>query len=281
MPRDGYRELLELSIIILGGQPKRGIGILRPGAIHRERWMAKIIYAIKIYLFRNSDHYRFTASEKSSGVQRFVPFSIWTYIVSWFCETSPAAAPAQDLQFLKMLVSYPDKAVTKATATVFGRHFWYSSQRLVALAIETKREMMKVLKEEEGSDDSHRRSTVELTSTALSEKTVVSYVTSATQSFFEILGLDASFLTLGPRRWPNTKGYTLNASGVKELHTVKEFAERGIAQMHDFNLPLTKDEEQRQFLFQVVEKHKRNYPDTRKSSDFELGYNGPLFQTQC
>ncbi|KAG0730496.1 Methyltransferase-like protein 13 [Chionoecetes opilio] len=56
---------LNLSLIVLGGQPLRGIRMLRPGALHRARWMAKIIYAIKIYLFRDPEQFRLTAGEKS------------------------------------------------------------------------------------------------------------------------------------------------------------------------------------------------------------------------
>ena len=50
--REDYRELLELSIIYLGGEPPRGRRIRKPGAMHHARWMAKAIYAFKIFLFR-------------------------------------------------------------------------------------------------------------------------------------------------------------------------------------------------------------------------------------
>ena len=36
-PRDDYRELLELSVIALGGIPKRGTRFYRPGALHHAR----------------------------------------------------------------------------------------------------------------------------------------------------------------------------------------------------------------------------------------------------
>ncbi|KAG0715743.1 Cyclin-dependent kinase 8 [Chionoecetes opilio] len=195
----------KLSLIVLGGQPLRGIRILRPGALHRTRWMAKIIYAIKIYLFRDPEQFRLTAGEKS-GIRRLFAFTVSTYVSSWFRATSPTPGPARDLQLHKMLVSYPDKAVT--AATVFGCHLW--SERRVALAffndhlaIETKREMMRALQEEEGSDDPPRRATVELTSTDLAKKTVASFVTSVTPSFFEILGLDAGLLAVDPTVCPD------------------------------------------------------------------------------
>jgi len=45
--RDDYRELLEISIIFLGDIPSRGIHFQAPGAMHRARWMAKVIYSLK------------------------------------------------------------------------------------------------------------------------------------------------------------------------------------------------------------------------------------------
>lgn len=52
-PRKDYRELLELTVIFLGGVPHRGIFLRVPGAIHHARWMAKAIYCLKIFLFRS------------------------------------------------------------------------------------------------------------------------------------------------------------------------------------------------------------------------------------
>jgi hypothetical protein len=42
-PRDVYRELLELSVVFLGGVPSRGIRFRIPGAMHRAQRMAKVI----------------------------------------------------------------------------------------------------------------------------------------------------------------------------------------------------------------------------------------------
>ena len=50
-PHDYHRELLELTIILFGEHPPRGFRFMQPGAMHRVRWMARVIYGIKIYLF--------------------------------------------------------------------------------------------------------------------------------------------------------------------------------------------------------------------------------------
>ena len=47
-PRDDYQEFLELSLLFLGHTPVRGIRFRGPGALHQARWLAKVLYAIKI-----------------------------------------------------------------------------------------------------------------------------------------------------------------------------------------------------------------------------------------
>lgn len=58
--RADYIELLQLSSLFLGYVPKIGkkmVTVKQPGALHRARWMAKIIYSLKIYLYR--DQFKF------------------------------------------------------------------------------------------------------------------------------------------------------------------------------------------------------------------------------
>lgn len=50
-PRDNYREFLKLALIFLDETPPKGVHFRAPGAFHHARWMAKIIYCLKIWLF--------------------------------------------------------------------------------------------------------------------------------------------------------------------------------------------------------------------------------------
>ena len=54
IPKDDYKEFLELAKMILGGEVERKRGyeyhIQRPGADHHARWMSKAIYALKVTL---------------------------------------------------------------------------------------------------------------------------------------------------------------------------------------------------------------------------------------
>ena len=50
-PRDGYRELLELSLVYMGHVSPWKIHLVAPGAMHLARWIAKAIYSLKLILF--------------------------------------------------------------------------------------------------------------------------------------------------------------------------------------------------------------------------------------
>jgi len=51
--RNDYKELLELSILfIIGMSDKRILSIKAPGGLHQARWMGRVIYAIKILMFK-------------------------------------------------------------------------------------------------------------------------------------------------------------------------------------------------------------------------------------
>jgi hypothetical protein len=50
-PRDDYLKLLELTMIFLEATSSRSIRFMQPGALHRARWIARMIYAIKLCLF--------------------------------------------------------------------------------------------------------------------------------------------------------------------------------------------------------------------------------------
>ncbi|KAG0711831.1 hypothetical protein GWK47_019771 [Chionoecetes opilio] len=51
-PMEDYEELLWLSYLFLGEDLRKDYRFRAPGAFHQARWMAKGIYALKIFLFR-------------------------------------------------------------------------------------------------------------------------------------------------------------------------------------------------------------------------------------
>ena len=269
-PRDDYRELLELSIIVLGGMPDRGIRFRRPGAHHHARWMAKVVYALKIYLFRGQAN--LTAKE-NAGILRFVKFAVSVYIPAWYIATSPASAPTNDLSLLKTMAGYEDKSLAKTLVSGFARrHLWYLSESLVPLAFfdeslppQRKRAMVEALTSNEGSEDLTKRAVID-PSADMTQKTLADFVTTSSRMFFVTLGIDDGFLETDPAKWNDDPRYVAAAEKVNGIRVMNDFAERGVALMEAYNLTLTKDEDQRQYILQVVEAHRGKFPNANKGT---------------
>lgn len=125
-PRDDYKELLHLALLFLGAPDDRPQNIIAPGAFHRVRWMAKLIYCLKIYIFRSQ--FPLTGRELA-GLHEFNIFVVRTYLKAWYRCQCPVLAPFNDLEFLKQLQAYEtNPSVSKAAMKSFSGHLWYLSE---------------------------------------------------------------------------------------------------------------------------------------------------------
>jgi len=265
--RDDYRELLELALIFLGGSPPRGVSFRKPGAIHRARFMARLIYALKIFIFRESG-FKLTKRE-IRGIGSFCVFGVGAYVKSWFLCRLPTAAPANDLQLLKLLEATGSPASKGALRKLCGQ-LWYLSEELVAFAFfdrdvnsSEKKAMVKRLSHD-GTKDPPKR--ISLDQSKIPDLRLRDLVTKNTRLFFEILTIPDSFLEADPETWVTNTDYLQAEAVVHELRVVNDTAERGVALMQEYNALLTKDEEQTQFALQVVKEHRKLYPDSKKAT---------------
>ena len=132
--RDDYRELIELSIIFLGGDQDSKIKIRPPGAMHQARWMARAIYSLKICLLQSQ--FKISAKDKQA-VQDICLFIVTEYVKPWLGCSLAVKAPNQDLRFLKSLKEYEkvDKVISRAALSKFSQHLWYLSEEIAVLSI--------------------------------------------------------------------------------------------------------------------------------------------------
>ncbi|XP_044594332.1 uncharacterized protein LOC123271871 isoform X1 [Cotesia glomerata] len=133
-PRGDYKELLDLALIFLGALPSDRVVFKYPGAVHHARWMAKAIYNLKIFMFRNQ--LKLTKTE-IVGVRQICIFVIKFHIKAWFSATSAITAPSNDLMLIKNLLldKKINSAVSKKTSEKMANHLWYLSEELAALAL--------------------------------------------------------------------------------------------------------------------------------------------------
>jgi len=92
--RADYQELVELTLLVLGQTPQE-IHWRAAGAIHHARWMAKLLCAIKIYLFRGqTDVFKLTKKEETA-IERFVHFGAMLYTMPWMKAMMATEAPGR------------------------------------------------------------------------------------------------------------------------------------------------------------------------------------------
>ena len=256
--RDDFRELLELTIMYLGGVPPRGIRIMAPGAMHQARWMAKAIYGLKVFMFRSQ--LNLTAKE-TKALRLFNLFVTLVYTEAWFRSSQVLEAPLNDLNFFKKIRSFGDihRETSRVAAKAMERHTWYLGEELVALAFfdprvpsETKREMAVALKKEVVGHAPKRPQLLDPASLSLPNlKTVRS------KGFFNILGVQVGWMEKAPEEWVGDASFQAAKKDASALVLVNDRAERAVKLIEDYNALLTKDESQKQALLQVVTEHQK------------------------
>ena len=111
--REDYRELLELTVIFLGGVVKRmqygsynviPSPIRKPGAFHRARFMASCLYLYKIYMF-NSQFTELSPDELTQ-VSIMVEYIALIHVPYFLKAPLATSAPRQDRIFWVDLLAY-------------------------------------------------------------------------------------------------------------------------------------------------------------------------------
>ena len=98
------------------------------------------------------------------------------------------------------------------------------------------------------------------------QKQLSDFVSQHPRQLFTALNIPQHFLDNSPAAWDNDDDYIEGQRKVRSLKVVNDVAERGVAMIQAFNGVLTNQEEQKQFLLQVVEKHRHDFPDPNKST---------------
>jgi len=114
---------------------------------------------------------------------------------------------------------------------------------------------------EEGQDNCPPREQVDLAAKKiLDNKTVADFVTTTSRRIFEGFNVNLDFLAKDQSAWENNESFQSAHQVLSKVAAVNDFAECGVSLIQDYNQILTKDEEQWQFLQQVVEFHRRHFP---------------------
>lgn len=281
--RGDYKELVKLTLLYLeDGEVSAAVDrLVRPGALHKARFMSKILYCIKIVLL-NKKIAVAGATVLGRGqlpkVKRFVQFVVFCYVPWWITAPVASAAPMNDLKLINSFHWYNniDSVVAKAALVAVGRHTWYLTEELVVLSLfnhyvsnDMKQSIAEKLKVFGTSESCVNRVGTGFGKPQLPpvpesiEDDVSKFVGKDSSMFFKILKIDRSFLDLPVKDWDSDESYKHGKQVVAKLSCVNDAAERGVKLCNDF-LPRAKKEENFQNVLQVVENCRNSLPDQRK-----------------
>jgi len=80
------------------------------------------------------------------------------------------------------------------------------------------------------------------------------------------LELSEDFLQNDTSEWGLIPTYQRSPEVAQSVKVVNDLAERGVTLVQEFNSSLTRNEEQRQFLLQVVEEHRKLFSAPTKTA---------------
>lgn len=266
--RADYKEFLQLVLYFLGGE----VGAFSaPGPTSHARWMAKGIYSLKEFLFR--EQFNLTPSE-FNGLRNVCIFLVRLYIQAWFGSSNAIEAPNQDFEFIKSSVAYAETnpRISAELLKKMENHLWYLSEETIALAffdsnvsIEVKKKMVQRLQSLDP--------TVKLVNGRkfVKPETLLKYdlsdfVSSKTFNFFTSFNISREFLQSHPSTWESNDRFKEGHSICSNLFVTNDTAERGVKFVKDYNRVLTNNEEEKQFLYQIVESYRKMRPSYKKSS---------------
>ena len=272
-PRDDYKELLLLSLVFLDGWSTETFVFKRPGAMHHARWMSKAINSLKIFLFR--DQFHLTIRE-TKNLRQICIFVILFYIKAWYTSTSAILAPNNDLELFKKLISYEtiDRAVSQKACKKMKEHLWYLNEELPIISlfdtnvsVNIKIKMIEFMNTREAPTKmSQRYKVLENEFDLFLKKDLSDFVSKKSLDLFKKFDLSCDFLEKNILTWSHEDSYNECAEFFKTLKVTNDVAERGVALIEEYNNYLTKDEQQLQYLLQVVRQHRQRYSKCYENS---------------
>ncbi|KMQ85093.1 hypothetical protein RF55_16568 [Lasius niger] len=125
--------------------------------------------------------------------------------------------------------------------------------------------MVEALKDKEKNAESIYRS-IKIDVPKIIERGLEGMISKETANFFEKLEIDVNWLNINLPLWTKNTEYLEGQKIVRSLQVVNDVAERGISLIPEYANLLTKDENLKECVLQVVSEYRKLYPDARKST---------------
>ena len=270
--RHDYLEMVSLVILFLGGSNKKleVVKIKAPGACHHARWMSKILYTLKIALFKHQLGDVYTPEHLENIYNLAIFISIF-YTKAWLTCTDAANAPSNDLEIMKKILKAEEGIKKNPTLypAIFSNllllareklqnHMGYLSERLVPFALfsdhvpqSVKQKMKAAMLRNQDKEEIKAQKMPH--SDHFSSKSLYDFIGNDSWKMFKLLGIDPSFLKSSVAKWKESSSYLQGKEILSKLPVVNDAAERALGLATEKNTKTApKSDSQRQDLYKVV-----------------------------
>lgn len=266
--RHDYKEFALLALLFVGGRMPDNFKLCKPGAYHHARWMARVIYVMKIVLFRDQLNDIFE-EEVLDMMSNLAIYLVLFYTRYWFTCPSGVNAPQVDLEMLQLLEKAKAQKgmeeLAAASYTRLGCHLWYLTERLVPLSLfgsasNTDKKMIaeKLLTYTPCVADVEQFPQAK----KYQNKRLRDFVGPDSWTFFKALGVEPTFLKDPVEAWGDNPEFIKLKALAEGLSVTNDCAERALGLLTEFSIDrVTRDEGQRQHLLQVVKEIRKRQAD--------------------
>ena len=287
--KDDYKEVISLTLILLGAHPDSSSYSVRPpGSISHARWMAKILCEFKIVMFSSQllKLKLITEADVFTHMQLSL-FLILYYVKPWMTATLAKDAPVNDVILANSLKTIPShlvntyplfKMMGKAMNSKFEQHLWYLSEEFVVFSLFSKKIEISQKNKCRKVMLSHYTENLgpvkgKLVTPMISKlKTIEISVLFGKESWrlLRLCGIEGkSFLEKTASSWENCGDYKIMENIVSNFVVVNDVAERAILLAKTLQNKLTKNPELKHTLVNIIPELRKICPSQKKEDLFK------------
>ena len=281
--REDYQELLTLAVAYVD-PTVTAVSFRRPGALHKARWMSKLIYTLKIILLEphimDLPKGTIITGNQVVKLQELAKFTCLVYCKWWFECTEAVDSTYNLLKLYHNILDYSlvNSAVSQSAEKALKRHLWFLTPDMIPLSLfsskvsdSEKEDIASKLLACKPTDGfvtpSGRFGTghgkPKFPETISLDTKLVDLVSKDSWLFFHLLQIDDTFLSSPVSLWKDLDSFVNGKSNVSAINVTNDAAERAVKLCSDFQ-ESAKSELHFQNTLQVVEDNRKEVPCLRK-----------------
>ena len=163
-----------------------------------------------------------------------------------------------------------DSAVADAAITALERHLWYLTEECAVFSLFSNRvddsERQQIARQLQRTSRPTNFVRGNPTFPVLNPRTRLVHLIGPKSWFlFESLGVGTEWLRKSVQQWNLDEDYKEAEMFVRNVKVVNDVSERAVKLVQDFATSVSNDEQQKQYLLQVVEHHRKSIPTLQKA----------------